>query len=791
MSESRRSGWPGDRLRLGGAAALLLIFSGEGFAATPDPAKWSLELDPARAAPESKVVGRLQAQIEPGWHVYSLTTPKGGANPTRITVAPNPVVDGARIFQPTPKRAFDPNFNVDTESFEGAAVFLLEMSLKEDAPPGVADIVVDLRYQVCNDKTCINAKPRSVRAALTIDAGVKSAAAAIPAGYSEVTTQASAPRAGAVTRVELTQARMPVLRTQGVGLFLLTAFGLGLAAIFTPCVFPMIPITMSFFLNRQTEQRREGVVQAVIFCLGIIVLFSALGLIATAALGPFGVVQLSSNPWVNLAIAAIFLLFGLSLLGAFEITIPSPVLTRLDRASQGGGIAGTLLMGLTFSLASFACVGPFVGTLLAASVQGGGMQPLLGMVIFATGLALPFFLLALFPSFLKKMPKSGGWLSRVKVVMGFVVLAAMLKYLSSADQALQWNFLTRERFLAIWIVLFAMAGLYLLGFVRLEGITSDQALGIPRLLLGMIFLIFAISLIPGMFGARLGDLEAYTPPPSGPGAFSSGSGGESLAWMKNRFREALEKARREGKLVFVNFTGYACANCHWMKANMFTRPEIASLMKDFVLVDLYTDGTDQASKENQDLLEKTFATIAIPYYAIYTPEGKVVASFPGLTRNPQEFLAFLNQPAENKPGAVVAATDAPATLPLKSLDGAPFDSGSLAGKVVVLNFWATWCVPCIQEIPGFNKINDQLADKGVKVVGVSMDEDGAAVVKPFLKDHPMNYAVALASEQISKRFQVSEKLPVTVVLDRSGKAIQRFEGFTHPEAIEAAVKQAL
>jgi thiol-disulfide isomerase/thioredoxin len=391
-------------------------------------------------------------------------------------------------------------------------------------------------------------------------------------------------------------------------------------------------------------------------------------------------------------------------------------------------------------------------------------------------------------------------------VMGFVVLAAMLKYLASADQAMQLNFLTRERFLAVWIVLFAMAGLYLLGFLRLEGITKDEPLGIPRLLIGMTFLIVAISLIPGMFGSRLGDLEAYVPPAAGSSAFSS-AGGESLAWMKNQFREALEKARREGKLVFVNFTGYACANCHWMKANMFTRPEIGSVMKDFVLVDLYTDGTDEASRQNQELLEKTFATIAIPYYAIFTPDGKVVASFPGLTRNPQEFLAFLNQPAETKSGALMAldapsgagvalgvpsgAGVAPAALPLKSLDGGAFDTASLTGKVVVLNFWATWCVPCIQEIPGFNKINEQLANKGVKVVGVSMDEDGAAVVKPFLKDHPMNYTVALGSEKLSQQFQVSEKLPITVVLDRSGKAIQRFEGFTHPEAIEAAVKQAL
>jgi thiol:disulfide interchange protein DsbD len=219
----------------------------------------------------------------------------------------------------------------------------------------------------------------------------------------------------------------------------------------------------------------------------------------------------------------------------------------------------------------------------------------------------------------------------------------MFKYLSSMDLVLQCGFLTRERFLAIWVVLFAMAGLYLLGFVRLEGVSQDEPLGLWRLLIGMTFIAFAVSLIPGMFGGRLGELDAYVPPPSASSAFElGGSENTTLVWMKNQFPEAREKARREGKLVFVNFTGYACTNCHWMKANMFTRPEIRSAMQGFVLVDLYTDGTDEASERNQAFEEKTFGTIAIPFYAIFDPDGNVLASFPSLTRNPQEFLSFLH-----------------------------------------------------------------------------------------------------------------------------------------------------
>ena len=571
------------------------------------------------------------------------------------------------------------------------------------------------------------------------------------------------------------------------------AFGFGLAAIFTPCVFPMIPITMSYFLNRQTVSRRDSVLQAVVFCLGIVVLFSGMGLLATAVLGPFGVVELGSNPWVNGFIALIFIAFGLSLLGAFEITIPSSILTKLDQASQKGGTLGTLLMGLTFSLASFACVGPFVGTLLAASVQSGGVRPLLGMVTFATGLALPFFLLALFPSYLKRMPKSGGWLARVKVVMGFVILAVTFKYLASVDQVLQWNVLTRERFLAAWIVLFAMAGLYLLGFVRLEGIAKDETMGLGRLLTGMALLVFAISLVPGMFGGRLGDLDSYVPPAQAPAALAGGAAAESggLAWMKNQLRDALAKARAEGKLVFVNFTGYACANCHWMKANMFTRPEIAAAMKNFVLVELYTDGTDEASRENQELEQSKFSTIAIPFYAILDPEQNVIATFADRTTNAQEYLAFLQKGAQPaQPGGVKSAGAAHPLAGLTTLEGTALDPSSLDGKVVLVNFWATWCVPCVREIPGFNRIHEQLKDKGLVVLGVSMDEDGAPLVQSFLKKHPMNYHVALGNEQLGARFQVNQ-LPTTVVLDRNGNALQRFEGFTSEDTLEAALKTAL
>ena len=565
--------------------------------------------------------------------------------------------------------------------------------------------------------------------------------------------------------------------------FLAVAFGFGLAAIFTPCVFPMIPITMSFFLNQENATRRQSVAQAGLFCLGIVVLFTGLGLLTTSLLGPFGVVQLGSNPWVNGLICAIFLTFGLSLLGAFEITIPSFILTRLNSASQNGGVLGTLLMGLTFSLASFACVGPFVGTLLAASASGGGSRPAMGMFAFSIGLALPFFLLALFPSYLKKLPRSGGWLARVKVVMGFVVLAWMLKYLSSIDQVLQWGFLTRERFLAAWIILFAMPGLYLLGLLRMEGIKSEEPVGLGRLLTSMAFLIFSISLVPGMSGGKLGELDSYVP------VGVAGADGAAV-WMKNDLARALAQAKAENKKVLVNFTGYACTNCHWMKANMFTRPEIASLLKsNFILVDLYTDGTDEASQANQKLEEGKFGTIAIPFYVIYDGDQNVVAKFPELTRDPEKYMAFLNTPGATSPAAIKTASNSELdALPITALDGGVLDRSSWRNKVVVVDFWATWCVPCRKEIPEFNKMSERLA--GAVIVGVSMDEDGAPLVRKFLKQYPMEYAVALGEQSITDNYRI-EQLPTTVIFNKAGKAVERFEGLTAPEKIEAAIKKAI
>jgi len=588
------------------------------------------QADPAVVAGAARdVVVKVTARMEKGWHLYSLTTPRPPLA-TTIQAAPDGGLDAGEAYQAAPVKKLDPSFGVETETFEGETVFYFKSKLKAEATTGA----VVVRYQACDDKQCLPPKRKTVEFALKSGAAVL----AIPAGY----TVGQAPAATAVVPPKAPVTPAKQAPPQDLGQFLLLAFGLGLAAVFTPCVFPMIPLTMSHFLNMKSG--RVG--QAILFCLGIVVLFTALGLGLAAALGPFGAQTIASNPWINGVIALIFLALGLSLMGAFELQLPSSLLTKLNAASSGGGSIATILMGLTFALSSFACVGPFVGTLLAASATGGDkLQPVLGMASFASGLALPFFFLALFPGLLGNMPRSGGWLMRVKIVMGFCVLALMFKYLANVDVVLGLNWLTRERFLALWIVLFALPGLYLLGFLRMEGVKRDEELSLPRLLCGAAFLVFSLSLIPGMFGANLGELEGMIPAPTGGYGASLGgkSGGTGLQWTKNNLPAALEQAKRENKMVFVNFTGYTCTNCHWMKANMFTKPEVAAAMKEFILVELYTDDPDEKiAEQNQRLLDERYKIAAVPYYVIVGADDQVRASFPSATRDTNEWLQFLS-----------------------------------------------------------------------------------------------------------------------------------------------------
>src|ERR1051325_9057438 len=324
-----------------------------------DPVQWSMTSSAEVAQAGSTVPLKLTAKIEPGGHLYSLTIPKE-LYPTKITLTENPAIESSKVYQPPPVRTMDPNLKQEVETYSNQAEFWIPATLTKDVT-GPVEITANVRYRVCDDKQCLNPRTKPASYKLTVAPFAPALAAfVVPAGYVEVIPGRASESKPIPSPQRGTQ--------QNLAAFVLAAFGFGLAAIFTPCVFPLIPITVSFFLNQ-----RGGILQAVVFSLGIVVLFCALGLGVTAAVGPFGVNQLGANPWVNAFITLVFGTFALSLLGAFEITLPSSMLTKLDSASRRGGYLGTLLMGLTFALTSFACIGPFMGSLLVASVQSKGL----------------------------------------------------------------------------------------------------------------------------------------------------------------------------------------------------------------------------------------------------------------------------------------------------------------------------------------------------------------------------------------------------------------------------------
>ncbi|MGA7410639.1 MAG: cytochrome c biogenesis protein CcdA, partial [Bryobacteraceae bacterium] len=366
-------------MRVSRATVLAVLFLAAAFSlsAKDDPVQWTLEpyKDASNVKPGGHSWLQLTAKIQPGWHLYSPTTPPGGPIITSVKLNESPAIASYQVYRPQPVRKLDPNFQLETETYIDQAVFLIDATTTSKT--GQAAIEAAVRYQACNDVKCLNPVKKTAGASITIDSSAPASTVEVPAGYALVPASAPAAAAPTATASSSAPASKPAAfgsasSQQDLLPFLLTAFGFGLAALFTPCVFPMIPITVSFFLNQnsgQQEKKSSGWTQALVFCLGIIVLFTGLGFLVTALAGPFGVVQLGSSPWVNSFIAIVFFIFGLSLLGAFELTLPSGLLTKLDRASQGGGYAGTLLMGLTFSLTSFACIGPIVGPLLIASVQ--------------------------------------------------------------------------------------------------------------------------------------------------------------------------------------------------------------------------------------------------------------------------------------------------------------------------------------------------------------------------------------------------------------------------------------
>ncbi len=474
------------------------------------------------------------------------------------------------LHQSPPTIQFDANFGIETEYFSGAAEFRLGVAAAVTAQPGDYTVQMQAVYQVCNDQVCLPPTKVPVPVKVTIAgpatppappgtaaaapqrqaaAAAGSPAVSAPPGAAEpapAQTAAAAPRTPTGTAAEVQEAR-----ASGFLPFLWLSMTMGALSLATPCVFPMIPITVSYFTKSAEARRASGIRQALVYCVGIVATFTGLGLGLSALLGATGINQFAANPWLNLLITAVFLSFALNLFGLYQIGVPSSVLTRLSKAGGGHGYIQALLMGLTFTLTSFTCTVPFVGTVLVATAQGEWLWPALGMLGFSVVFAAPFFVLALIPQMLTNLPRSGGWLNSVKVTMGFLEVAAAMKFISNVDLVWNWRIFTREVVLAVWIAVAVLATVYLLGKFRLPHDSPVENLGVMRMMSALVFLALGFYLFTGLMGGSLGELDAFLPPRTSGGLTLTGSGapGQELTWhTRSRGRAGSGAAGAEARV---------------------------------------------------------------------------------------------------------------------------------------------------------------------------------------------------------------------------------------------------
>ncbi len=612
-------------------------------------------LDPVKVSHTVKVISdtevdlQITAVMEEGWHIYTVH-PKEGSfvifTEVNIPKSKNYQLAGP-LKETKPKKEYDPQFEETLEYHEKKGVFTQRINVLSTTD---FKLTAEFVYQVCNDRTCltpvykelefkIKGAPKSSQAKIdpTLKTDEQKAADDAPVQASDIepgtdpetevidyaykgedTTsyegdEVEADDEDVVTNVGSSSSRSLL------GIFILSFLG-GLAALLTPCVFPMIPLTVSFF-TKQSKSRAKGISNAIIYGLSIIVLYTLLGYAITAIFGSDALNVFSTNPYVNIAFFVLLVVFAISFFGAFEITLPSSWINKTDQASDKGGIIGIFFMAFTLALVSFSCTGPIIGTLLFEAASGGVQGPLVGMFGFSLALALPFALFAAFPGWLNSMPKSGGWLNSVKVVLGFIELAFAFKFLSTADLVWQAGILQREWFIAIWISIFALLTLYLLGKFRMPHDSPLDKISVPRLLLAVTSLFFVVYLIPGMWGAPLKLISGF-PPPSfyaeSPGGF--GGGAATVVSTTNGdipdgadpehcplglncfhdFEQGLAYAKKVNKPVMIDFTGWGCVNCRKMEEQVWSDPRVMEILReDVVLVSLYVDERKELPADEQ------------------------------------------------------------------------------------------------------------------------------------------------------------------------------------------------
>ncbi|OEK08340.1 thiol:disulfide interchange protein [Flavivirga aquatica] len=570
-----------------------------------EPVKWITSIEKISETEYNLIA---KASIETGWHLYSQNVPEDGPIPTTFTFddAEGAIKIVGNTSEEEGHTVKDPVFEMEITFFENNATFKQKVKVLGDK----TQVNAIVEFMVCDDTRCL--PPTEVDLVFNLSTNKNA--------NSENKKEASA-----VTIEEDTTGNSSSNNSKkGLWGIFFIAFLSGFAALLTPCVFPMIPMTVSFF-TKQSKSKAAGIRNAIIYGISIIVIYVVLGILVSLLFGADALNALSTNVWFNIAFFILLIVFAASFLGAFEIMLPNSWANKVDSQADRGGLIGIFFMALALAIVSFSCTGPIVGTLLVEAASGGSqIGPIVGMLGFSLAIALPFALFAAFPGWLNSLPKSGGWLNTVKVVLGFLELALAFKFLSNADLVLQMHLLEREVFIAIWIAVFGALAFYLFGKIQLPHDSPLTHISVGRLGLGLLVLSFTIYMIPGLWGAPLNLISAFPPPqhysesPYGVGFTQLGSGSAStnhdnlpegahlmpphdiLAF--NDYNKGLAYAKKIGKPVMIDFTGHACVNCRKMEQNVWVKPEILEKLKnDVVLISLYVD--DKRKLEDNEVVD--------------------------------------------------------------------------------------------------------------------------------------------------------------------------------------------
>ena len=666
--------------------SILLLGMGLNAQVIRDAVTWSRSVEDK--SPTEKVLV-FTATVKDPWHLYGTELPKGGPTPTHLLVDK---IEGAELVggltsTQKPIEKYDPNFEMTLRFFSGKVTFRQKIRITD---PKKFAFVGAIRYMACNDEQCLppanwefTVQPKELgklgdaaATKLTEETPATTEATATSLGepsadsVASVDTLSVAPQdTAALASSDLWAPVIPELKAYGdkalnqaegsLWMLLVGGFLGGLVALVTPCVWPMIPMTVSFFLKRSSD-RKKGIRDALLYGIGIIVIYVSLGLIVSAVFGSDALNNLATNAIFNVAFFILLVIFAISFFGAFELVLPASWTAKMDaKADSASGFISIFFMAFTLALVSFSCTGPIIGTLLvqAATSSSGMLAPAVGMLGFALALALPFTLFAIFPNLLQSMPKSGGWMNSVKVVLAFIELALALKFLSIADLAYGWRILDREVFLSLWIVIAILLGLYLLGKIRFPHDAPQEKTPIPALFLAIISFSFAVYMMPGLVGAPLRAISAFAPPLRTQDL--NLYNGEVHAKFDD-YDAGMAYARQVGKPVMIDFSGYGCVNCRKMEASVWIDPNVTHMLEeDYVLITLMVD-EKAPLKEPIEIMENgekvklrtvgdkwsyfqrmKFGANAQPFYVLLDHQGKPLAPSYAFNEDVSAYLNFL------------------------------------------------------------------------------------------------------------------------------------------------------